>query len=129
MSPLSSLRQTRHFMRQTTRLMLVWFVLSIGAAVASPMVNPRAVELVCSASGGMKVLIKTDDGNREEAGTGVGHTLDCPMCASLAAPPPAITTTAEPYQPLSYALRSVPAAVLAARTAAPPPGRGPPAHS
>jgi hypothetical protein len=125
MSPLQSLRQAHHI----ARLMLVWFMLAIGVAVASPMVNPQAVELICSGSGGMKVLIKTDDWVKEASGTGVSHTLDCPMCAAIGAPPPTVKHTAEPFQPLSYALGSLPSAIIAARTAAPPPGRGPPVFS
>ena len=33
---------------------LMWFVLSLSVAVASPVVHPQAVELVCSASGAVK---------------------------------------------------------------------------
>jgi hypothetical protein len=36
-----------------TRLVLVWFALFVGAAVASPLVKPEAVHLVCSAIGGV----------------------------------------------------------------------------
>ena len=108
--------------RQLARLILAWFVLSLGVAVASPMVNPVAMELVCTSSGAMKVLIKSDDGVKELS----SHTLDCPLCASVGTPPPTVRLVAEPPHPLSHALHPVAAAHLAWLTAAPLPARGPP---
>jgi len=104
------------------RLVLVWFMLALGVAVASPVINPQGMELVCSGSGAMKLLVKSDDGKQAS----VGHTLDCPLCATVGAPPPAIVQATEPIQPLSYALQPLPAAHIAALTAAPLPARGPP---
>lgn len=105
------------------RLVLAWFALSLGVAVASPMVNPQAMELVCSSTGVMKVIVKTDDGAQEMGST---H-LDCPMCMPLIAPPPLASAGAVPLpSPLSYALRPIEAARIAAATAAPLPARGPP---
>jgi hypothetical protein len=120
--------QALQFMRQahtSARFVLVWFALSIGVAIASPIVKPQAMELICSASGAMKVLVKTDDGTQELS----GHTLDCPLCATLSAPPPVSHQTAEPAQPLAHVLQSLPAAHIASLTAAPLPARGPPALS
>ena len=107
------------------RLVLVWFVLSLGVAVASPMVNLQAMELICSGSGAIKVMVKTDDGVKEQS----RHMLDCPLCAATGSLPPAVRTTAEPVQPLSHALRPLAAAHIAWLTAAPLPARGPPAIS
>ena len=118
MFPLQSLRQAHHI----ARLMLVWFMLAIGVAVASPMVNPQATQLICSAAGGMKVVVTTADGSSEVA----SQSMDCPLCVSIIAPPPVLKLSFEPVQPLSYALQSIPAAIIAKRTAAPPPARGPP---
>lgn len=107
------------------RLVLVWFALSIGVAIASPLVKPQAIELICSGSGAMKVLVKTGDGSTE-AGS---HALDCPLCASSSAPPPVSRQSVEPAQPPACMLRSIPAARIASLTAAPLPARGPPAFS
>jgi hypothetical protein len=104
------------------RFVLVWFALSIGVAIASPIVKPQAIELICSGSGVMKVLVKTDDGVKEV----VSHTLDCPLCASISAPPPLARLNAEPVQPLAHVLLGMPVARLVLLTAAPPPARGPP---
>ena len=107
------------------RCVLVWFALTVGAASASPLVKPRSFDLICSGAGVMKIMPKSDDGNAPATGL----TLDCGLCASLAAPPPVARLAAEPHQPLSYALRPVPAAFSASRTAAPLPARGPPVFS
>ncbi|MDR3452428.1 MAG: DUF2946 domain-containing protein [Rhodoferax sp.] len=111
-----------HFL---ARWVLACFVLAIGVAVASPLVKPQSMELVCSGAGAMKLLIKTDDGSQETS----HHTLECPLCAALGAPPPQPRTVAEPFQPLSHVLRPIPAAHIAALTAAPLPARGPPISS
>jgi len=116
------MRALRHF-TILTRLVLAWFVLSLGVAVASPIVKPQDILLVCTGSGAMKVLVKADDGSTSEM---AGNTLDCPLCVSVSAPPPVACLTAEPAQPLAYALQPIPAAHIAARTAAPLPARGPP---
>lgn len=106
------------------RLVLLWFVLSLGAAIASPVVNPQAMEVVCSSAGAVKVVVKTDDGAQE---MGASH-LDCPLCVLTGAPPPAPPVVQLPQpQPLGHALQSIPAARIAAATAAPLPARGPPA--
>ncbi len=104
-----------------TRCVLVWFVLSVGVAVASPMVSPKAMDLVCSSSGSMKLVAQGDD----DATT--SHTLDCPLCASVVAPPPAFHTGLTQPSPLAHALLALEAAHIASVTAPPLPSRGPPA--
>jgi hypothetical protein len=107
------------------RLVLVWFALSIGVAIASPLVKPQAMELICSGAGAIKLMVSSNDGAKELS----GHTLDCPLCASLSAPPAVARQTAEPAQALAHVLHSIPATRIAARVAAPLPARGPPASS
>ena len=68
--------------RFLARLVLAWFALSLGVAIASPLVNPQSMELVCATGGAMKLIVKNDDGTAAER----SHTLDCPLCASVAAP-------------------------------------------
>lgn len=118
-----SMHTLRHF-TFVTRLMLAWFVLSLGVAVASPIVKPQDILLVCTGAGAMKVMVKADDGSTSEQGNA---TLDCPLCTPLVAPPPPASLAAVgPAQPLSYALPGIGAAPVAVRTAAPLPARGPP---
>lgn len=106
-----------------SRLVLAWFVLSLGVAVASPIVKPQDILLVCSGSGAMKVLVQSDDGSTTELAS---NAMDCPLCAPMGAPPPMANMAVQPAQPLAYALQSIPSAHIAARTAAPLPARGPP---
>jgi len=109
--------------RQLARLVLVWFMLALGVAVASPLVKPQSWQVVCSASGSVKLLKIGDDG-AVHAGA---HQLECPLCWVTSAPPPDLQI-ALPAQP---ALRhpSLPALPgrVAVRTAPPLPARGPPA--
>jgi hypothetical protein len=114
-----------HTLRRATALVrwvLLGFMLSLGVAIASPIVNPQATQLICTGSGVMKVIVISADGSTEVA----SQSMDCPLCASIIAPPPVKKWSFQPAQPLSYALQSIPAATLAKRTAVPPPARGPP---
>src|SRR6218665_282203 len=103
------------------RLALAWFMASLLAAGASPLVNPQAMELVCSATGSVKLIVQGDDGPTE-----VGMAaMDCPLCMVSAPPPPAATQAKLPMPlPLGRALQSIPAARIAAATASPLPARG-----
>ena len=118
-----SVLQTLRNARWITRLVLVWFALFIGAAVASPMVKPAAGQMVCSAMGGMKMVEGGEDGTRPSASA----SMDCPLCAPVITPPVAHNTTVAPQPSLAHALRTLPAAHIAGLTGAPLPPRGPPA--
>ncbi|NPC58378.1 hypothetical protein [Caenimonas soli] len=108
--------------RFIARLVLAWFAVSVGIAIASPIVNPQGLELVCSAAGAIKILVKGEDGSTQAK----SHTLDCPMCAAMDAPLPAGLQPIPAALPLSRAMQSIPTARLAGLTAAPLPARGPP---
>ena len=105
------------------RLALAWFALALGVAAASPLVAPRAMQLVCSAGGAAKLLVDSGEG-LVEAGS---HTLDCALCLAGGAPPPALTRMAlglvaqPPHHLVTYA-----DAPRQAPTSAPLPARGPP---
>lgn len=120
--PSHSLLQTLRRATALARWVLLGFVLLLGVAIASPIVNPQTAQLICAASGGMKVIVTSADGSTEVA----SQSMDCPLCVSIITPPPLLKLSFEPAQPLSYALQSVSAAIIAKRTAAPPPARGPP---
>lgn len=107
------------------RLFLLWFVLAIGASIASPVIQPQSMELVCSSGGTVKLIVQTDDGAQEMAAS---H-LDCPLCLLGGLPP-----ENDPVQhllslPLARATQSIPSARIAAATRSPLPARGPPAFS
>lgn len=107
------------------RLVLAWFMASLLVAGASPLVNPQSMELVCSASGAIKVIVQGDDGPTEMGAA----AMDCPLCM-LSGPSPATAQITLPTPlPLGRALQSIPAARIAAATASPLPARGPPTFS
>lgn len=112
------LRSARHL----ARLVLVWFALSIGAAIASPLIKPQAMELICTSAGEMRLLVKSADGS-EPASMSL---LDCPLCTSPAAPPPVGSPDMQATPALARAVQSIPSARIAALLAAPLPARGPP---
>jgi hypothetical protein len=116
-------RRPQFHMQFVARMVLAWLALSLGVAIASPIVNPRAMELVCSAAGAVKVVVQAADGTQDLGST----QLDCPLCMLAGPPPPwpVAAAIAHPL-PLGRAVQSIPAARIAAAAAAPPPARGPP---
>ena len=112
---------------QLTRFVLVWFALSIGVAIASPVVNPQVMDLVCTSTGSMKLVVQDQNNGDGEGVAASSHTLDCPLCASISAPSPVLNTSLTQPSPLAHALQPLAAAHIAAITAPPLPSRGPPA--
>ncbi len=106
------------------RFVLVWFALAIGVAIASPMVKPQAMQLVCSGAGAMKVVVSGDDGSQPAT----SHTLDCPLCASISAPPPVTSMGLGHVAPRTFDTPSAHSSPFLFVSAAPPPARGPPAR-
>jgi hypothetical protein len=104
------------------RVALLWFALTLGVAVASPIVHPQSELVICSGVGMQKVVLN-DDGT---VTTSSVSGMSCPLCLVGGAPPLTSTLTVAPAHGLSYVLQSAPASHLTALTAAPPPARGPP---
>ncbi len=115
MAAMQRLRHAHHL----ARLVLAWFALALGVAVAAPVVQPQSVQWVCSGSGGLTLHVPNDDGGQPPS----PHTLDCPLCVAVAPPPPVVAALPEPL-PLGHVLQPIPAARHAARIAAPLPARG-----
>lgn len=107
------------------RFVLVWFALSIGVAIASPLVKPQGMQLICSGAGAMKVVVTGDDGKAPLA----SHTLDCPLCASISAPPPMEILVFDNVAPQAFELPWVRTDAVIFVPAAQPPARGPPYRS
>lgn len=121
MFTLQYLRNTHHL----TRLVLVWFVLFIGAAVASPLLNPEGVQVVCTTADSVK-LVQLDAHGEEAQGSHQG--LHCPMCLPLAAPP-VVSVSVPVHVGLSYALLPSEQARLASLIGLPWQARAPPSFS
>ena len=114
-----------HILRNSkliSKLVLVWFALFLGSAIASSVIKPGSMQMVCSAGGGMKMVDMTgDDGDLKASAS-----MDCPFCASVKAPPPPHSVHFEKLSPLAHALHPIAAAHIASVTAPPLPSRGPP---
>jgi hypothetical protein len=104
------------------RWVLAWFMVSLGLAVAAPLIHPQSMELVCSSAGAVKVIVHDDDGAQELGSTAVA----CVLCSVTAPPPSTIRVQLPRPLPLAHAVQSIPSARLAAVTRSPLPARGPP---
>ena len=114
-----------HTLRNTpwlARLALLWFTLTLGVAVASPLVKPQSEVMICSAANGMVKVVLNADGSLSTASS----TMDCPLCMLGGASAPVVQQTVQAPHALSHVLQRIPAAIIAAFTAVPPPPRGPP---
>ena len=116
-----------HTLRNTpwlARLALLWFALTLGAAVASPMVNPQEELIICTSAGMVKVKLHADGSISTEASS----ELSCPLCVVGGAAPPAfVSLEPAPVPALTYVQPGITSVLMAAPTAALPPSRGPPA--
>lgn len=116
---------SQRFVRLIARWALMWFALSLGVAIASPMVKPRAMELICTGAGIMKLVASTGDDSTELVNT----TLDCPICANLSAPPAAIGSVVVPVFDLAFAFMPLEAARIVSLLRGPWQARAPPVVS
>lgn len=114
--------QTFRQARTLARCVLAWFVLSLGLAVAAPIVQPESMALVCSASGNTKLLVGNGDGTAASA----SYTLDCVLCFVANAPPPASVDVVSLPTLRATVAQGASATRMAWRTAAPLSARGPP---
>ena len=124
MSTLQILRNAQ----MLTRLVLVWFALFMGAAVASPLVKPQATEMVCTAMGSMKLVQANADAD-EVVPVALHTGLDCPDCLPLIAPALAAVPVVLPPGGLAHVLQPRPAARLASLLGQSWQARAPPTFS
>ena len=85
--------RTLHAGSWLARLFLAWYALTLGAAMASPLVQPKLLTQVCSADGGMVLVVVDADGDVVASGP---HTLDCALCLATALPAPEAPAAAAP---------------------------------
>jgi hypothetical protein len=104
------------------RLALLWFVLTLGAAVASPMIHPQGEMAICSGMGMQKVLVNDDGTTTTSAVSG----MSCPLCLVGGAPPQTTQPIVAAEQALGHIAPSAHVVHAEALTASPPPARGPP---
>lgn len=107
--------------RQLARHVLACFALALAVAALSPMVHPNATTLVCGAGGAKWVTV--DDASTDHN----SHTLDCPLCLGVTAPPPHVNLALTQPAPMLTVVRLGLFAHWALAVAPPMPSRGPPA--
>ena len=106
------------------RLVLAWFALTVAAAIASPVVHPQQMQLVCSDGGKVKLVAIGDaDGDAAKMGH---HTLDCPACLAVTLPTHYAPPSFQASVPQTGVLAPLVEARLALMVGAPLPPRGPP---
>lgn len=115
-----------HSLRHATRLtvmVLVWFVLTLAAAVAAPLLTNSPERVICSANGH---YVQTSDQNSDPTEQA---RLHCPLCLVhiSAAPPTATPDTL--VLPLAQPLPSPLVGVLISVSTIIPPARAPPVFS
>lgn len=116
------LQSLRHS-RTLARLVLVWFALAMGVAVAAPAVQPVVLGGICSAAAA------ADGGSQPDGHSTAGshHSLQCVMCLAAGGPPSAPAAT-----PLCFSGSAVlntvrPVTVVLAERLSPLAARAPPA--
>lgn len=117
MNPLHTLRNTPWL----ARLALLWFALTLGLAVAAPVVNGNKQVTLCTA-GGMVKLVLNDDGSASSAPA----VLHCPLCVVGGAPAPVQLLPSAQPRTLCHTGQGISAAHSITLSAAPLPARGPP---
>jgi hypothetical protein len=109
-----------------SRFIVAWFALALGVISALPLSFPKTIGVVCTAGGGVKVVVANFDGK----GKLTHHAVDCPLCLGAAMPLPEVPTVVSAHhQPLSHALKPATAAHIASLVGAPFPPRGPPSFA
>ncbi len=111
--------------RPLTRLILGWFALALAVAIVSPIVKPQSFQLLCLGNGGVQLMLLDGSGDQAPA---AGHNLDCPLCLTVAPPPPVLALHAPAVPSVGAWMRGN--AQRIARAPAPSlPARGPPLNA
>jgi hypothetical protein len=124
MSPSHTLRTSRLM----ARAVLLWWCLALGLATVAPLAQAQGSRMVCSASGTV-MLVNADTGAPAGQGAHSLHSLDCALCLLTGAPPTPANTDFSVPTSLTSCVSSASTQARDWRSAAPPPGRGPPAQA
>ncbi|MFC0351398.1 hypothetical protein [Undibacterium danionis] len=115
-----------HRLRRANKLViavLFLYGLTLGVAMAAPMIAGKGVSMVCTSTG----IKFVNESGKIVDGKATTHTLECSFCVPTGiAPELPLIEVCPPVHALSYATQSIPAARLAAIVSAPLPARGPP---
>ena len=112
--------------RNLIRLVLLWWVLTLGVSVATAIVKPGSLQLVCSGAGTTVLLSVDGDGKKNATSAALG--MDCPLCQPAPALPPP-TELAADAERADFLLATLAQPPVVAATAPPFPPRAPPTLS
>ncbi|WP_322993596.1 DUF2946 family protein [Limnohabitans sp.] len=117
------MHRSHPFFHSLSRLVLIWYVLFVGVSVLAATLQPKTMDVVCSAMGIMKVVVQG-----EGEAPPLTSNMDCPLCAHATPALPPLTAAALAHVPdaRAYIVQALPEALLLVRTAPPLPSRGPP---
>lgn len=116
---MKTLRSTAWLRRWMAALLL----LSMGVAMATPLVQPRAMEIVCAGAGATKLLVQAAN-NVHPGHDGFG--MECLLCLLEGAPPFDFSVHVPAAPPLALGAALHTDAPLWVSAAALPPARAPP---
>lgn len=102
---------------------VAWFVLALGAPMASPLVRPGTLELVCGGAGASVQLVEHTDGVAADA---VALDPFCLLCLTGGAAPPVSLPLPEAFALPAHACASRSATAPVFSLAWRPPARAPP---
>ena len=117
------LLQTLRHSRILARMVLVWFVLVMGVAVAAPALQPVALGSICSTASAGDGASQPDGSNTAAS----HHTLQCVMCLAAGGPPLVSAATSPSLTGSSTLNTASPLAVVLAERQSPLAARAPPA--
>jgi hypothetical protein len=104
------------------RSALLWFALTLGAAVAMPAAHSQTEVVICTGIGMQKVLINADGTVTTSADAGIS----CALCLVGGAVPTSALPLLAWVQVRAQVSQGVQVAYRTVTTAVPPPARGPP---
>ncbi len=114
-------RPTQLKAHRQPRASLVCAVSGLSSSLAGDQAWEYADRLLCRR--------RDEDGDGNGGEVKASASMDCPLCASVAAPPSRLTALFTKPSALEHALHPIAAAHIAALTAPPLPSRDPPAAS
>lgn len=110
------------FLQRHTRWIMLVLLFCMGLAMASPLVKPRSMALVCTGANAVVLVVVDAEGDPAKL---IAMTLDCADCLPAVLPPPdsSVRTIEKPVQGRIAVAKPLPAPDAHCLS---PPSRGPP---
>jgi hypothetical protein len=115
-------------LRRRAACALITFVASTLFALLAPVVHGQTFAQVCSAQGTKLIALADHTGAGHDASR-ADHTVHCPLCMPVGAPPAEMVWDFSPVLVRSQGEAGIPAQRVASLVGAPFPARGPPSVS